>query len=156
MRTTARLGAIAAAAALAIAVPAGAKPPHAMPPDHPSHPADSHKCTPHNEAYTASGTLASWSASPSASGKKGHYTGTITVAVTKTNHHASAQEHTNFAYTLNDTKVRFGKGANPPVVGDRVVVLGAITTVAKKCTNQTGAGTITLHKVDIGRPRHKK
>ena len=156
MRTTAKLGAIAAAAALVVAVPAGAKPPHATPPNHPSHPATSHKCTPHREAYVASGTFVSWTAAPSSSGKKNHFTGTITVKVTKTNHHAAAQKGTTQTYTLNDTKVRFGKGANPPASGDRVVLIGAITTVAKKCTDQSGAGTITLRQVDIKLPKHNK
>ena len=163
MRTAAKLGAVVATAALAIAVPAAAKVPHPGPAHHPAHPsppaterthpATSEKCTAHKVAYIASGTFVSWAATPTG---KNTYTGTITVDVTKTNHHAKAQKGTQHTYTLDNSKVVFGKGANPPAAGDRVVVIGKITEVAKKCTNQGAAGTITVRKVDIHVPKDKK
>jgi hypothetical protein len=148
---------ILVAGALAIAVPAAAKPPHAIPPTHPSHPShpatpDSHKCAAHKEAYIASGKFVSWSAT-STDGR--HFTGMITVDVTNTNHHAKTQKGTTVTYMLSSTKVTFGKGANPPAAGDRVVLIGKITAVPKKCTNQSAAGTITLRKVDISVPKGK-
>lgn len=142
MRYTAKLATVAAGGLLAVAAPALAKPA--------SHPSQSDKCTAHKVAYTASGTFVSWSATQTG---KHTYTGTITVDVKKANHHAKAQKGTTYTYTLTNTKVTFGKGANPPVAGDRVVLIGKITTVAKKCTDQSGAGTITLRKVDISAPR---
>lgn len=157
MSTGAKLGTVIAAGALAIAGPAAAKPAHPSHPNHPSHPAtrtsrpaESHKCTAHNEAYTASGTFVSWSAT-----ETGHntYTGTVTVDVTRTNHHAKGQKGTQYTYTLDNTKVSFDKGANPPAAGDRVAVIGRITVVAKKCTDQSGAGTITVRKLDIKAPK---
>lgn len=150
MRRTAKLGAAVAAGTLAIAVPAFAKGPHHPFVNHPSHPATSHKCTAHNEAYTAFGTFVSWNATQSSNGR---FSGTITVNVTRANHHARAQKGTQYTYTLSDTKVRFGKGANPPTAGDRVAIIGKITTIAKKCTDQSGAGTITVRKVDISAPK---
>jgi hypothetical protein len=138
---------LVAAGALAIAVPATAKPAH------PSHPATSHKCTAHKVGYVASGTLVSWSATQS--GAK-TYTGTITVHVTQANHHAASSKGSDVTYTLTNTKVSFGDGANPPVAGDRVHVIGKITEVAKKCTDQSAAGTVTLHKVDIKAPKAPK
>ena len=162
MRTTAKIGAAVAAAALAIAMPTAATA-HGGPPDHPSHPSHpaterthpskSDKCAAHNVAYTAYGTLVSWSATSSGDGR---YTGTITVAVTKTNEHAETQKGTTYTYTLTNTRVRFGKRANPPAAGDRVKVIGEITAVAKKCTDQTGAGTITVNRVDVRGPKHTK
>lgn len=149
MKTTAKLGAVAAAGALAIAVPAMAKPPYSLPKPHPP---KSHRCAAHNEAYIASGKFVSWNASPSG---KGRYTGTITVDLTRTNHHAAGQKGTRYTYTLTNTKVDFGKGANPPVAGDRVVLIGKITAVARKCTDQSAAGKITLRKADISVPKAK-
>jgi len=138
---------LVAAGALAIAVPASAKP------DHPSHPAKSHKCTAHKVGYVASGTLVSWTANQTG---KDEYTGTITVHVTKANHHAAAGKGSDVTYTLTNAKVSFGHGANPPRAGDRVHVIGKITEVAKKCTDQSAAGTITVRKVDINAPKATK
>jgi hypothetical protein len=150
MRTAAKLGAVVVTGALGIAVPATAKPAH---PAHPTHPASSEKCEAHKVAYIASGTFVSWAASQTG---KHTYTGTITVNVTKTNHHAKAQKGTQYTYTLANSKVVFGKGANPPAAGDRVVVTGKITELAKTCTDQSGAGTITVRKVEIRVPKDKK
>src|ERR1700693_869415 len=150
MRTAAKLGAAVAAGTLAIAVPAVAKPAH---PAHPSPPAPSHKCTAHKVAYTVSGTFVSWAATLTGTDT---YTGTITINVTKANHHAKPQKGTPHTYTLTNTKVTFGKGANPPAAGDRVVLIGKITEVAKKCTDQSAAGTITIGKGDISVPKPKK
>jgi hypothetical protein len=163
MRNASKLAALVAAGALAIAVPAAAKGPHPDPADHPSHPSHpateqthpgtSEKCTVHNVAYIASGTLVSWAASQTGTDT---YTGTITVDVTKTNHHAKAQKGTQYSYTLDNSKVVLGKGANPPAAGDRVTVIGEITEVAKKCKDQSGEGTITVRKVSIRVPKDKK
>jgi hypothetical protein len=140
---------IAAAGALAVAVPAAAKPMHpAHPghPSHPSHPSTSHKCTAHDEAYTASGRLVSFDATQTG---EGTYTGTVTVHVTKTNHHAAKDKGSDVTYTLTNTKVQFGKGANPPTAGDRVKVIGRISELGKKC-DQTGfTPTTTVRKLDI-------
>lgn len=148
MRKFASVGMLAAASALAIAAPVTAKPAH---PRHPAHPV-SHKCVAHKVAYTASGTFVSWAATKNASGT---YTGTITVHVTKANHHATGAKGSTVTYTLANTKVVFGKTANPPAAGDRVKLIGKITEVAKKCSNHSDAGTITLRKVDIRTPHRQ-
>jgi hypothetical protein len=158
MRRVARLATVAITAALAVAValPAVAKPP--KPPKAPKHKMPkapkspkSHKCSAHEDAYTVSGSFESWSVSPGA--KPGTYTGTITIDVTKGNHHAKGQTGPQ-TYTLDNTKVKLRKRANPPTAGDRVKLIGKITTIAKKCTDQSGAGTITVKKVDIKPPKH--
>ena len=149
MRTGSRFALVVAVGAVSVAVPAAAKPSH---PAHPSHPAQpsspstSHKCTPHHEAYTASGQLVTWAASQNAGGTS---SGTITVHVTRANHHAAGAKGTDVTYTLTGAKVNFGKGANPPTAGDRTKVTGKTTALAKKC-DQTGfAPTITVRKVDV-------
>jgi hypothetical protein len=151
------MAAVVAAAALTAAVPALAdKPPHPTHPTHPTtpsnssggktHPSQSHKCTAHKVAYIASGTLVTWSATANADGT---YSGTIVVNVTRVNHHAAASTGSQ-TFTLSSTKVRFGDGvATPPAAGARVKVIGKITTIAKKCTDQTGAGTVTIKSVNV-------
>lgn len=148
MRKSSSLAMLVAAGALGVSVPAGAALAHQSP-----HPAKSHKCTPHKVAYTASGTFVSWAATQT---NPGRYTGTITVHVNRANHHAAGATGNDVTYTLANTRVRFGNGANPPLAGDRVNVIGKITEVAMKCTDQSGAGVITVRKVDIRTPKGKK
>jgi hypothetical protein len=149
MRTISRLGAVAAAGALAVAAPAAAKPPHPAHPTHPAHPpqpATSHRCLAHNEAYTASGTLISWNASQTGTRT---FSGTVTVHVTKPNHHAAATKGSDVNYTLSNSKVAFGHGANPPTAGDRVKVIGRINELGKKCTQTGSTVTVTVRMLKV-------
>ena len=89
--------------AAALVLPAQAKPAH------PPHPVKSKKCTPHAVGYKAAGTLVSVSLTQSAgagTAKRGddRYSGTLTVDVTKANHHAPTGDQT---YTLANVRVRF-------------------------------------------------
>ena len=161
MRTRNTVALVAAAGVFAVAVPAAAKSPHpahpthaahathpAQPthPAHPTQPATSHKCAPHNEAYIASGTLASWSATKNANGT---YTGTVTVHVTRANHHASSATGGDVTDTLANTKVSFGAAANPPTAGDRVKVIGRISELGKKCSQTGFTATVTVRKLVV-------
>jgi hypothetical protein len=148
MRIIAKLTAVAAAGAVAVSLPA-----LAVAHTHPAHPSHSHKCTVHRVAYTAYGSLVSWSATENADGT---YSGTIVVDVTKANHHAKGDRGKSTTYTLDNARVRFGKGANPPAAGDRVKVIGKITAVAKKCSDQSAAGTVTVRFVDVKAPKTTK
>jgi hypothetical protein len=160
MRVTAKLAALTVAGAITGAVPAialaGTHPAHPAHPSHPthrahpSHPSHSHKCMVHKVAYTAYGTLVSWSATENSNGT---YSGTIVVDVTKANHHARSDKGNATTYTLTDSRVRFGKGANPPAAGDGVKVLGKITAVAKKCADQSAAGAVTVRFLDVKLPK---
>jgi hypothetical protein len=111
----------------------------------------SHKCVAHNVAYIASGSLVSFSATKNADGT---YTGTITVHVTRTNHHAAADNSGDVVYTLTNARVRFGRGTSATDTGpDRVKVIGKITELAKKC-DQTGfTPTVTVRRVYVKQPR---
>jgi hypothetical protein len=100
MRTSAKLGMIVASGALAIAVPATAKPAH---PSHPSQPATSHRCAAHKVGYIAHGTVTTWSATQNLDGT---WTGSIDVTVKKANHHAQGAG----TFNLLNTKVRLGDG----------------------------------------------
>jgi hypothetical protein len=137
MRALAKPGALAAMVVLVVAVPAIAKP---------SHPAKSKKCAPHKVAYIGSGKLASWGAMKNSSGS---WDGPITVVIKAENHHVKGQKGATAPFMLGHTKVRLGKGVpNPPVPGDRAVVLGKITEVAKGCT---GGGTVSVREVDVSK-----
>jgi hypothetical protein len=98
-------------------------------------------------AYTASGKLVTWAATQNPSGT---WSGTITVHVTKANHHAAGAKGTDVTYTLTNAKVTFGKGANPPAAGDRVHLVGKIAEVAKRCTQPGTTAPVTVRKVRIG------
>ena len=143
MKTSGRSVLIAAVGAFAVAVPAAARPSQ---PAHASHPPKSHTCTPRNDAYAASGQLVSWSAPQTGSGR---YSGTITVHVTRANHHAAGAKRSDVTYNLTNATAHFGKGANPPTAGDRVKVIGKITALDKKCDQSGFTPTVTVRKIDI-------
>jgi hypothetical protein len=143
----------------ALALPAQAKPPK----PHPSHPAKSHKCVPHAVGYRASGELVSESLKQTAGAatpERGddRYGGTITVNVTKANHHAPKGEQT---YALTDMRVKFRDSdhnhvADQPQAGDRVKLSGKITHLSKKCDQSGFTATITVRKVDFKHPKPPK
>jgi hypothetical protein len=131
---------LALAAAMAIAVPATAKTP-------PSHPAKSHRCAAYKVSYRASGTLTTWSLTK---GANGTYSGTLTVDVTRANHHARDAKGTSVTYTVTNARVRFGRGVtDPPAAGDHVKLIGRITEVAKKCSDHSAAGVVTLRRIEV-------
>jgi hypothetical protein len=144
----------AVALAAVLAVPAQGKPPK----PHPSkpHPAKSHKCAPHKVAYKASGTLVSESLTQTAGANTpkrsdDRYSGTLTVDVTKVNHHAAKGERT---YTLDNARARFYDAdhngtPDQPKTGDRVKLIGKITGLAKKCDATGFTATMTIRKVDF-------
>ena len=154
---------IAAAAALAIAVPAwAAKPTHPTHPTHPSHPshpsqgkgagkAKGHSkskgtssCKMLSEGYRASGTLTSATLTPGA--RKDRFDGTLVADITRANHKALKGSQT---FTLTDARVRFGKGVSStaPAAGDRVTVHGKTTVPRHGCTSSTAV--ITVRNVRI-------
>ena len=149
MRATRGLVTIAVTAAFAVVAPAAAEPAHPAHPSHPprpSQPSTSHKCAGHKVAYVASGKFVSWAAAQNGGGT---WTGTITVHVMRSNHHAAGAKGTDVTYTLSNTKVGFGNDANLPTAGDPVHVIGKISELGKKCIQSGFTPTITVHKVNI-------
>jgi hypothetical protein len=127
----------------------------------PSHPGNSHKCLAHNVAYVAAGTLVSQTLSKDAgtTTPAGTYSGELTVAVTRTNHHAAADKGTTKTYKVEHVRVTFALadinsdgsvGLDDVQAGDRVRLIGKITALAKHCdqsgfTAQTTIRHIVLH-----------
>jgi hypothetical protein len=120
------------------------------------HPSTSHKCTPHNVAFTASGTLESATLTQSAgadttSRRDDRYSGTVTVTVKRASHKAATGSQT---YTLDNDRVKFYDAnhdgtADQPKAGDRVKVKGKYTRLAKKC-DQTGfTSTTNVRRVEF-------
>lgn len=116
----------------------------------------SHACKLHSVGYVAGGVVDA--SSPTAPlTKTGHhkYSGTLVVDVKKTNHHAFGDKGKPVTYALHGASVHFSHGAsNPPVAGDRVQVIGKITTLKSGC-DQTGfTPTVTVRQVDVHAPAH--
>jgi hypothetical protein len=102
----------------------------------------SHKCKPHKVAYVASGVLVSQRLEKNTDGT---YSGEVTVEVKQTNRHARTVKGTTKTYTKEEVEkvhVTFGLadtnndgsvGLDDLKAGDRVTLIGKITTLAKKC-----------------------
>jgi len=162
-----RLMPVALLVAAAIAVPAYASKPtdpgsqgkgHTKSPNSHSN-TNSHKCKPHKVAWIVKGTLVSQALTKNTDGT---YSGTVNIDVTRTNHHAKGEKgKTNSQYTLDHAKVSFVVTDQPPTgtvdetdlrPGDRVNLIGKITTLSKKC-DQTGfTATTTIRKVGFHDP----
>src|SRR5262249_29649002 len=124
-------------------------------------PASSKKCKPHAVAYRVSGKLVSSSVTISGSG--GHPTasggGTNTgTSANKSAHDAGVTKGSTQPYTLTGAHVTYAhRVVKPnPAAGTHTVVKGTITVVARKCTDKSGAGVVTIKRVAFTPPpKHK-
>jgi hypothetical protein len=138
--------------------------------DHPTHPARSHKCTPHKVGYVAAGTLASHTLVVDAVAAedgtvKPTYSGDVTIAVKKGNKAARGDKGTTKIYTLDHARVVLGlddQNADGRVdladvaTDGRVKVIGKVTKLAKTC-DQTGfTSTLTIKKLIVHEPKPVK
>src|SRR3954447_5279142 len=170
MNQTKRILLAAAAVAVAAAVPASAH----GPADHPEQAkgpksekthgnskskskGTSKSCTPRKKAYVAAGTVEAAALTKNADGT---YDGTLTVAVTKTNHHARPHKGTSQTYTLDDAKVKLadadGNGtidAADAQPGQRAKVIGKITVLKKRCDASAFTPTVTVRKATLRLPK---
>jgi hypothetical protein len=152
MQTRPRLVVLSVAGVLALASVAIAKPPHPAHPNHPNNSGNtnnsgkSKKCATHKVAYVASGTLVSWGAT---AGTDGTFSGPVSFTLSHANHHVAGTKGTTVMLTLGASKLTLGVGVTSPMAGDKVKVIGKITQIAKKCTNQTGAGVVTVRKITV-------
>jgi hypothetical protein len=115
---------------------------------------NSHKCKANKVAYVVSGTLAGQTLSKNPDGT---YSGGLTVDVTHTNHPAAGDKGaSNRAYVLTDVRVTFGLpdaqhhasvGLEDLKNGDRVMLIGKITRLAKRCPPSTTPAQPTIQRV---------
>lgn len=139
------IGFVFALAFAGVPMAAAAKP-HPSPP-----PAKPHKCVAHPVSYRVSGSLVS--ANLTAAGAR-KANGTITVTVSSANGAAKkggATKGSSQTYTLANVTVHYAHVvAQPnPAAGSHVVVKGTITVVEKKCEGTSGAGVVTIKRVDF-------
>jgi hypothetical protein len=122
----------------------------------PGHPGSSHKCRPHGVAYVVSGTLEKQTLVKNADGT---YSGEVALkSVTRTNHHAKGAKG---PFTLTNVHVTFGLadtnndgsvGLDDLKEGDRVKLIGKITTIAKKCDHTGFTATTKFRRVIFSAP----
>jgi hypothetical protein len=160
MRKSALTAAAAGLATVAVvAIPAQAH----KPANHPQHPQQSHKCSPHKVGFRASGTLESATLTQTqGAGTTTHrddrYSGTVTVTVKKATHHAATGSQT---YTLDNDRVKFYDAnhdgiADQPKAGDRVQVKGSVTRLGKKCDQSGFTPTTDVRRVEFRQPKKTK
>jgi len=124
----------------------------------------SHKCKPQSVGFIVSGTLA---AVPPALtlNTDGTYSGELKVNVTHTNHHAVGEKEEKVTiektYPLTKVHVTFGLadtnsdgsvGLDDLKVGDRVMLIGKVTKLAKKCDHSKFTAQKTIRKVVFNEP----
>jgi len=123
----------------------------------------SHKCAPHRVAYVAAGTLA---VVPTLTkNTDGTYNGEVTIKVKRFNHHAKVQTEiektTEKKYPLTKAHLVFavtdtnssGAGGDDLKVGDQVVLIGKIKSIAKKCDRSKFEAQITIRQVIFHDPQ---
>jgi hypothetical protein len=152
---TALTGAVAIGA-LALPAIAGA---HGKPTDKPAtQPSASQRCAPQKAAYVASGVLAAPATltqtrgadTPTDTGDD-RYSGTLSVTVTHANRHAKGAAGP-VTVQASDIRLRDGAAATPPA-GTRVRLIGKITRVSKRCSDQSAAGVVTIRTATLRAPK---
>ena len=120
--------------------------------------ANSHKCKPHKVGYVASGTLVSQALTKNSDGT---YSGDVTVEVKHANHHAKGDNKSTKTYKVENVHVTFGLadtnndgsvGLDDLAKGDRVMLLGRITVLAKHCSNTGFTATTTIRHIVLHGP----
>jgi hypothetical protein len=122
----------------------------------------SHKCKPHSVGFIVSGTFVSQTLTLNSDGT---YSGELKVNVTHTNHHAVGEKEEKVTvektYPLTKVRVAFGladTNADGSValddlkVGDRVMLIGKVTKLAKKCDHSKFTAQKTIRKVVFNDP----
>jgi hypothetical protein len=111
---------------------------------------DKGRCSPHEIAYVASGVLASDALTKSERGDT--YSGQITVEVIHTNRHARAAAGEAETYTLHEARVSGPIPVDALTKGDRVKLIGTITSIAPKCESGNFTSTTTITKLVFHAP----
>ncbi|MHB1538362.1 MAG: hypothetical protein ACYCUM_06920 [Solirubrobacteraceae bacterium] len=109
------------------------------------------KCTIHDVAYVAAGTLVSDTVERVAGNDT--YSGQITVEVDRTNEHARAARGEVETYRLGGVRIGGPLAVTALVKGDWVKVIGKVGVVAPKC-EPTTAPTVDIHRLVLHGRRH--
>jgi hypothetical protein len=119
----------------------------------------SHKCKPHRVGFIVSATLVSQALTLNSDGT---YSGEVVVTVTHTNHHAGEEKVTtektypltkvHVTFGLADTNSDGGVALDDLAKGDRVMLIGKITKLAKKCDHSNFTAQKTIRKLVFNAP----
>jgi hypothetical protein len=116
----------------------------------------SHKCKPHRIAFIASGVLASQTLTKN---EDGTYSGEVVLKeVTHTNYHARHQPvpttltKVHVVFGVTDTNSDGSSGLDDLKEGDRVHLIGKVTSIAKKCDKKGFEANITIRQVVFNDP----
>jgi hypothetical protein len=121
-------------------------------------PAHSHRCAPHAVGYVASGTLVSQTLTQNTDGS---YSGEVSIKVASSNQHASLEKGGTLTLKVEKVRVVFGLadtdgdgtvGIDEVKEGDRVKLIGKITTLAKKCNHKELTPKLTVRQVVVNAP----
>jgi hypothetical protein len=107
------------------------------------------KCSAHEVAYIASGTLVSDTLTKSEHANT--YSGQVTVKVTRVNRHARAALEETETYTVQEALVKGPIAVTALKQSDRVKLIGKVTAIAPKCANAS-TPTITITKLVFHAP----
>jgi hypothetical protein len=122
------------------------------------HHGKSHKCLVHKVAYVASGTLVSQTLTKN---EDGTYSGQVTVEVQKVNRHASAEDGKTVVYDASKVRLSLDVGdvdkdgtvdLGDLAKGDRVHLIGNVTTLAKRCGPGDSKVEIAIRKIVVHPP----
>lgn len=125
----------------------------------PSHPGHSHRCAPHNVAYVAAGTLLSQTLSKDSAANT--YSGSLEVAVKRTNHHAAPDRNTTKTYKVEHVRITFALadvnndgsvGLDDVQANDQVRLIGKISSLAKKCDRSGFTPTLKINHIVLHPP----
>jgi hypothetical protein len=120
-----------------------------------SHSGKSHKCKPHSVAYIAAATLEEgWTLNKNANGT---FSGMVKVEVLHTNHHAASDkgakkkeytlENVHLTFAIPDANNDGSVEVDDLKAGDQVMLIGKISTLAKKCPKSGPAATPKIRQI---------
>jgi len=122
------------------------------------------RCRPRNVGYVAHGDFVSGEltqtqgADTADVARDDRWSGTLVVAVRRTNEHGRADKGTTKTFTLTDAKVRLADrdddGARDlPVAGDRTRVQGKITRLNRRCDTDGFTAETKIRSVGFHKPK---
>lgn len=125
---------------------------------------DKGRCAPRSVGYVAfgdyvSGELAQTQGADTADlARDDRWSGTLEVAVKRTNRHGRADKGSTKTFTLTDAKVRLADRDDDgtrdlPVAGDRVRVQGKITRLHRKCDAEGFTTELKIRSVGFHKPK---
>jgi hypothetical protein len=119
----------------------------------------SRRCRPHAVGYVASGTLVKETLAQDKEAST--YSGEVTIKVTSANHHAALEKGGTLTLKVEKVRLVLGMadtnndgtvGLDDVKEGDRVTLIGRITTLAKRCSHKDFTSKLAVRQVVVNAP----